>query len=73
MITRHFGSVAALAIKNVDIEKLPILALVYRLRGTTEIFQVRINTHWLLASAIFNAAKKETTTALVDSIKLETL
>ena len=40
MITRHFGSVAASAIKNVDIEKLPILALIYRLRGTTEIFQV---------------------------------
>jgi hypothetical protein len=30
------------------------------------------NTHWLLASAIFNAAKKETITALVDFIKLET-
>ena len=43
MITRHFGSVAAQAIKNVDIEKLPILALVYRLRGTTEIFQVDLN------------------------------
>jgi hypothetical protein len=40
MITRHFGSVAAMAIKNMDIEKLPVLALVYRLRGTTEIFQV---------------------------------
>jgi hypothetical protein len=41
MITRHFGSVAAMTIKNMDIEKFPMLALVYRLRGTTEIFQVK--------------------------------
>ena len=42
MITRHFGSVAAMTIKNLDIEKFPVLALVYRLRGTTEIFQVSV-------------------------------
>ena len=41
MITNQFGSVAAATVRNLDIEKLPLLALVYRLRGTTEIFQVR--------------------------------
>ena len=41
MITNQFGSVAAATVRNLDIEKLPLLALVYRLRGTTEIFQVK--------------------------------
>jgi len=40
MITRHFGSVAAMTIKNIDVERLPLLVLVYRLRGSTEIFQI---------------------------------
>ena len=40
MITDNFGSVAAATVRNLDVERLPIMALVYRLRGTTEIFQV---------------------------------
>ena len=40
MITRHFGSVASASVKNMDIERFPMIALIYRLRGTTEIFQV---------------------------------
>ncbi len=41
MITQHFGNLAASTIKNLDIDRFPLLALVYKLRGTTEIFQVR--------------------------------
>ncbi|XP_040563996.1 FAS-associated factor 1 isoform X2 [Lepeophtheirus salmonis] len=40
MITREFGSVASLTVRNLDVERFPILALVYRLRGTTEIFKM---------------------------------
>ena len=40
MITKHFGSVAASTLKNMDIERLPLLVLIYKLRGSTEIFQV---------------------------------
>ncbi len=40
MITKHFGSVAASSLKNMDIERLPLLVLIYKLRGSTEIFQV---------------------------------
>ena len=40
MITKHFGSVAASTLKNMDIEKLPVLVLIYKLRGSMEIFQV---------------------------------
>ena len=40
MIKNHFGSVASATIRNLAIEKFPLLALVYKLRGTTEIFQV---------------------------------
>eukprot|EP00096_Caligus_rogercresseyi_P008130 TRINITY_DN264_c4_g1_i2.p1 TRINITY_DN264_c4_g1~~TRINITY_DN264_c4_g1_i2.p1 ORF type:complete len:381 (-),score=105.55 TRINITY_DN264_c4_g1_i2:820-1962(-) len=40
MITREFGSVASLTVRNFDIERFPILALVYRLRGNTEIFKM---------------------------------
>lgn len=40
MITKHFGSVAASNVKSLEIEKLPLIALIYRLRGTTEIFQM---------------------------------
>ena len=43
MITKHFGSVAASTLKNLDIERLPVLVLVYKLRGSMEIFQVRIS------------------------------
>ena len=43
MITKHFGSVAASNVKSLEIEKLPLIALIYRLRGTTEIFQVNWN------------------------------
>ena len=42
MITKHFGSVAASTLKNMDIERLPLLVLIYKLRGSTEIFQVSI-------------------------------
>ena len=41
MLTEHFGSIAAATVRNLDIEKFPLLALVYKLRGTMEIFQVR--------------------------------
>ncbi len=41
MVKQHFGSVAAATIRNLGLEKLPLFALVYKLRGTTEIFQVR--------------------------------
>ena len=44
MITKHFGSVAASSVKALEIERLPMIALIYRLRGTTEIFQVLFNT-----------------------------
>ena len=40
MVTDHFGSVAAAKIRTLDIEQLPILVLVYKLRGTVEIFQL---------------------------------
>lgn len=40
MVTKHFGSVAAATIKNTGLEKMPLLALVYKLRGTMEIVQV---------------------------------
>ena len=42
MVTKHFGSVAAATIKNTGLEKMPLLALVYKLRGTMEIVQVGI-------------------------------
>lgn len=45
MITKHFGSVAAANVKTLEIERLPLIALIYRLRGTTEIFQVKIIRH----------------------------
>ena len=41
MITKHFGSVAANTLKNMDIEKLPMLVLIQKLRGSMEIYQVR--------------------------------
>ena len=44
MITKHFGSVAASSVKALEIERLPMIALIYRLRGTTEIFQVLFDT-----------------------------
>lgn len=40
MITRHFGSVASSSVKNMSVERFPVIALIYRLRGTTEIFQM---------------------------------
>ena len=42
MITRHFGSVTSSTVKNMDVEKFPVIALIYRLRGNTEIFQVGV-------------------------------
>ena len=42
MITKHFGSVAASNVKTLQIERLPLIVLIYRLKGNTEIFQVRI-------------------------------
>lgn len=43
MITKHFGSVASSTLKNMDIERLPVLVLIYKLRGSLEIFQVRVS------------------------------
>ena len=40
MITKHFGSVAASTLKNMDIERLPMLVIIQKLRGTIEINQV---------------------------------
>jgi len=40
MLTEHFGSIAAATVRNLDVERFPLLALVYKLRGTVEIFQV---------------------------------
>ena len=40
MITKHFGSVAASTLKNMDIERLPVLVLITKLRGSMEILQV---------------------------------
>ncbi len=40
MVTKHFGSVAASTLKNMELEKLPLLLLIYKLRGSIEIFQV---------------------------------
>ena len=45
MITKHFGSVAASNVKTLQIERLPLIVLIYRLKGNTEIFQVRIITN----------------------------
>ena len=42
MITKHFGSVAASTLKNMDIERLPVLVLITKLRGSMEILQVYI-------------------------------
>jgi len=40
MITRHFGSVASSTVRNVDVERFPVIALIHKLRGTTEISQI---------------------------------
>jgi len=40
MIARHFGSVASSTIRNFSIEKLPLVILVAKLKGSLEIFQV---------------------------------
>merc|ERR1712223_1093459 len=40
MITKHFGSVAASTLKNMDIERLPMLAIIQKLRGSVEINQI---------------------------------
>lgn len=40
MITKHFGSVAASTLKNMDIERLPMLVIIQKLRGSIEIHQV---------------------------------
>ena len=42
MITKHFGSVAASTLKNMDIERLPMLVIIQKLRGSVEINQVCI-------------------------------
>ena len=43
MVSRHFGSVASSTVKNFGIEKLPLVILIAKLRGSMEIFQVRQN------------------------------
>ena len=40
MLTRAFGSIAAGHIRDISIERLPILALVSKVKGQMEIFQV---------------------------------
>jgi len=40
MISRHFGSVAASTIRNLNIEKLPLVLLIAKLRGSIDIIQV---------------------------------
>merc|ERR1719481_382832 len=40
MISRHFGSVAASTIRNLSIEKFPLVLIIAKLRGNLEIFQV---------------------------------
>jgi len=40
MITKHFGSVAASTLKNMDIERLPMLVIIQKLRGSVEINQI---------------------------------
>ncbi len=41
MRSRHFGSVAAATIRNFEMEKLPLVILIAKLRGNLEIFQVQ--------------------------------
>ena len=50
MITKHFGSVAASTLKNMDIERLPMLVIIQKLRGTIEINQV--NNSYLMEPKI---------------------
>lgn len=40
MITQHFGSVVASSIRNLPVERLPVLALIQRIRGVMDIAQV---------------------------------
>jgi len=40
MISRHFGSVASSTIRNLSIEKFPLVLIIAKLRGNLEIFQV---------------------------------
>ncbi len=40
LCSRHFGSVAAATIRNFEMEKLPLVILIAKLRGNLEIFQV---------------------------------
>ena len=53
MITKHFGSVAASTLKNMDIERLPLLVLIYKLRGSTEIFHV--STYYNVDDVVLSA------------------
>jgi len=47
MITKHFGSVAASTLKNMDIERLPMLVIIQKLRGSIEIHQVCVKKNLL--------------------------
>ena len=40
MVGRHFGSVASSTVRNFGIEKLPLVILIAKMRGSMEIFQV---------------------------------
>jgi len=40
MITRHFGSVAASTLRNMSVEKFPVVILIAKLRGNMEILQI---------------------------------
>ena len=58
MITKHFGSVAASTLKNMDIERLPMLVIIQKLRGTIEINQVS-NTSNLVKESISMTVPQE--------------
>jgi hypothetical protein len=39
-VTRTLGSVAAMTIRNIEVERLPALLIIMRMRSATEIFTV---------------------------------
>jgi hypothetical protein len=39
-VTRTLGSVAAMTIRNIEVERLPALLVIMRMRSATEIFTV---------------------------------
>lgn len=39
-VTRTLGSVAAMTIRNIEVERLPALLIIMRMRSATEIFTI---------------------------------